>query len=187
MATKLLSIPVLMALMVLPHSSPVSAQPVVTVQMGVNKSKFGHTAGIVHPRDGITLGASIGIPIRDRFILQYGVAYVPKGEGVDHVELSNAETNHIELSHMALFKVVASSRASSVYMMVGPSMGVKIKDNGQYNYRPIDLSLALGIGTKISLFKAELLYTRSILHSSSWHDRRTEVISLSVGGCFILF
>ena len=187
MATKLLSIPVLMALMVLPHSSPVSAQPVVTVQMGVNKSKFGHTAGFVRPRDGITMGASIGIPIRDRFILQYGVTYVPKGEGVDHSELSNAETDHIELSHMALFTVVAPSRASSVYMMAGPSVGVKIKDNGQYNYRPIDLSLALGIGTKISLFKAELLYTRSILHSNSWHDRRTEVISLSVGGCFIPF
>ncbi|MYB57023.1 MAG: hypothetical protein F4X51_11580 [Gemmatimonadetes bacterium] len=173
----------ILVLLIMSYSAPIFGQHIVAIRWGGNMTKIGGFDHHGAPRRSMRIGASVTVPIQNRFSLQAHGDYVPKGAGEDDFYYyTGLYIDYIELSGLGAFTVFAPSRGSSLSMSIlaGPTIAFKIKNRGEeilakrygqgqdrFDFKSIDFGFAGGIGTQIAIFKpwivtTEILYTRSI-------------------------
>ena len=171
----------ILVLLMMSYSAPIFGQHIVAVRWGGNMTKIGGFDHQGTPRRSMRIGASVTIPIQNRFSLQAHGDYVPKGAQKDEVYYYfGLHIDYIELSGLGVFTIFAPSRGPSLSILAGPTIAFKISNRGEeilakrfgqgqdrFDFKSMDFGFAGGIGTQIAIFKpwivtTEILYTRSI-------------------------
>ena len=163
------------------YFTPIFGQSTLAIRGGVNLTNLG--GNIVHsnnPRRSIKMGASVTLPIQDRwFSLQFASDYVPKG-GKDNSSFDNLELNidYLEFSALTVIRLLSFRRASSLSILAGPTVAFKVRNEGEdpiarryrkdrFELKTLDFGIAGGMGIEMPFseamtVKAELLYTEGI-------------------------
>ena len=166
-------------LLALSCSVPAYGQPIVAVRWGGNLTKLGGLVTFSEPRKSISMGVSVAIPIRDRFSLQVGGDYVPKGvREYGHYGHLKLDIDYVEFSGLGIVTLIAPHRAPSLSILAGPTVAFKVRNEGEdplarrygggaFHFKTLDFGIAGGIGTQMTIskamiVKAQLRYTLGI-------------------------
>ena len=169
----------ILVLLIMSYSAPVFGHPIVTVRWGGNLTKLGGLVSFSQPRKSISMGVSVAIPIRDRFNLQFGGDYVPKGVRDDlHYGHLILDIDYIEFSGLGIVTIISPRRAPSLSILAGPTVALKVRNEGEdplarrygggsFNFKTLDFGISGGIGTQMAIskamiVKAQLRYTLGI-------------------------
>ena len=171
----------ILVLLMMSYSAPIFGQHIVAVRWGGNMTTIGGFDHQGTPRRSMRIGASVTIPIQDRFSLQARGDYIPKGAGKNYIyHYFGLHIDYIELSGLGVLTIFAPSRGPSLSILAGPTIAFKISNRGEeilakrfgqgqdrFDFKSMDFGFAGGIGTQIAIFKpwivtTEILYTRSI-------------------------
>ena len=170
----------ILVLLIMSYSAPIFGQRIVTVRWGGNMTQILGLESLGHPRKSIRMGVSVVIPIRDRFNLQIGGDYVPKGGLRDniHYGIIELDIDYIELSGLGIVTIISPRRAPSLSILAGPTVAFKVRNEGEdplasrygggsFDFKTVDFGIAGGIGTQMAISKtltvsAQLRYTLGI-------------------------
>ena len=169
----------ILVLLTMFYSAPIFGQSIVTIRWGGNLTKLGGLVRIDQPRKSISMGVSVAIPIRDRFSLQFGGDYVPKGVREDlHYGHLILDIDYVEFSGLGIVTIISPRRAPSLSILAGPTVAFKVRNEGEdplasrygggsFDFNTLDFGIAGGIGTQMAISKtltvsAQLRYTLGI-------------------------
>ena len=178
-----------MALTMVSFPGPIFGQNALTLAIrgGLSRATLSGsgTDGEVDSRNGLNAGATVTVPIADRFSLQLGGAYVQKGarlsadfEGdieIEGVALSaTLKLDYIEVSALGKVVIPLGDSKASMHLLAGPAVAFNTKSEANLplfgtmdfseNVKTADFGLAGGIGAEISIsegmmFSIDTLYT----------------------------
>ena len=184
---------------VLSYPASILGQPTLSVRWGFGMTQIGGDSYFSTPRKSVRTGASIDIPIRDRFSLQFGGDHMQKGARDYSLYGDNSKLyiDYIEFSGLGVVWLLSPRRTPSLFLLAGPTVAFKVgvegKDlfarrygGGSFQFKTLDFGIAGGIGTQMAIstemiVRVELLYTlgiqsinKTIFHVFSYYTLKPE-------------
>ena len=123
-----------------PHAA--MAQTRLTVAGGLNLATVAADAEGLTPESvtRLAIGASVGIPMSERWGLHLGAGYSQKGFGLDAFGVSvTTEIDYLEVTALAGVPFSISERAS-VHLLAGPALAFKLSCQASATFLGEDLS-----------------------------------------------
>ena len=188
-----------------PWSDAAMAQTKLTVAGGMNLASVTAEAEGLTPESvtRLALGASIGIPMSERWGLHLGAGYSQKGFGLDAFGASvTTEIDYLEITALAGVPF-SISESASVHLLAGPALAFKLscqvsatflgeeidEDCGDDGPKAMDLGLVGGARLEFGLsekmgISVGALYNLGLLNmddSGSDETLKSRVMSLQAG------
>ena len=191
----------------LPWSDAAAAQTNLTVAGGLNRATVtAETEGLSLTPESVNrlaIGASVEVPMSERFGLHLGAGYSQKGFALDALGASvTTEIDYLEITALAgvAFSI---SESASVHLLAGPALAFKVscgvsasflgedidEDCGDDGPKAMDLGLVSGARLEYGLsekmgISVGTLYNLGLLNmddSDSGETLKSRVISLQAG------
>ncbi|MCY4574853.1 MAG: porin family protein [Gemmatimonadetes bacterium] len=191
----------------LPWSDAAAAQTNLTVAGGLNRATVtAETEGLSLTPESVNrlaIGASVEVPMSERFGLHLGAGYSQKGFALDALGASvTTEIDYLEITALAGVPF-SISESASVHLLAGPALAFKVscgvsasflgeeidEDCGDDGPKAMDLGLVSGVRLEYGLsekmgISVGTLYNLGLLNmdgSDSGETLKSRVISLQAG------
>lgn len=186
------------------HSTaPLAGQTLVSIGGGASISKMSFSGGGLtltpDSRIGITLGASVAMPLAGSVGLQIGGAYVQKGYSIDQEFFGETFTATAKIDYFEITVLAKPSfslqetmgREASFHLLAGPALGIEAgcsfemgdeagECSGEGGVEPssMDFGFLAGLGFQLSRARLDLTYTLGL--SNAGDDAETTIKNRSL-------
>ena len=135
------------ALLVLHATTPLAGQVTLAFKAGAGMSRIAFTGvelNEVEPRSGMTVGASLTVPVAPRIGIEFWGAFTQRGATVTISQLGELSyrLNYVQLSALGRATVPVNAERVSVHLFAGPAVGLETSCTGTFTsaLQPIELA-----------------------------------------------